>query len=535
MTLIMEKGDVPEFDVSADPLWTVWPHNHDGSQGDKSSKQSSLRQRFMRSLNHRRSFPSWQPRGFNSVSDATQERYPSSIRKSIDTISSTVSASLKGRLSIEAPADSEDISSRPSVIRRSFGSMSSSLRGISTSMGYRPSRDEEQVASKTWRHDLSDAEELEGSYPVRARHHTIGHSSSASSSNKSIPPRLPGLDEMIANARTMSTSPEIRSPNTLFSMSIFDSLDRPFVTNDHGDISKMTAEEHTELAPKSPAMANARLPFRLVRPSLEISIDMSHMIQRANALDVVPPTTDGGVDDTQHTPVDKPATSKVPVKRLDDILETSTLMRDDIWVSWQPTEWQNTEEGRCALAERVHVAVPDEKDHRKPWPKKVYPGLYVALHDVCTRFRPFYAPFAVYTSSTRTVQLFPADFPLPTTSYIIRGSIFFTIQHVVENFDELVCGAVPDGYDFIDMPPSDHSPYPMRDANFRLLKNYNRRRKEFVERDILRVSKSKYPFRKLQAPIEEHIDYVGEKMDLTNRTLLDKGEFTFKNWSWDDC
>ncbi|KAI0887530.1 uncharacterized protein GGS22DRAFT_157400 [Annulohypoxylon maeteangense] len=98
-----------------------------------------------------------------------------------------------------------------------------------------------------------------------------------------------------------------------------------------------------------------------------------------------------------------------------------------------PTE---TEEERYQrLSKKVYVFVPDETDHAKPWPKKTYPDLKSALVAICTRYKPFYAPFAAYTNLTRTIQLFPADFRLPRNTALIPGSIMFTMQEALDNWE----------------------------------------------------------------------------------------------------
>ncbi|KAI2466997.1 hypothetical protein F4781DRAFT_433858 [Annulohypoxylon bovei var. microspora] len=419
------RTNVSDMGFYADPAISMSISDRRGLMEEIGNSRSSLRQRFIQSLNRKRSLPTWQSIEYGTVRDKNQEQRPSLIRKSI----SSLSSSLRDRFSLDASTEDEN---RPSVIRKSFGSMSSSFRGLRTSMGSRPSQDEEYHAAKLPYCELSKSVGYAGGNSYRSNYHGLEQSSSASSGDNSVP-RLPGLDEMIAKAKAERTSSDDQSPNSLFSMSIFDSLDRPIAVDYHDK--SMT--EYIEPAAEKSIPIIGRLPIRLKcpNPTLSKRIARSKAIQHTQPQ--IPSEDDSGYSScsgkTKDNASDAPGTSKVPVAWLDFILEMSIATRSEVAQARIPIE---TEEERYRrLSKRVYVFVPDENDHGKPWPKKAYPDLKIALTAICTRFKPFYAPFAAYTNLTRTVQLFPADFKLPRNFSLIPGSIMFTMQEALDNWE----------------------------------------------------------------------------------------------------
>ncbi|KAI1450678.1 hypothetical protein F5Y02DRAFT_694 [Annulohypoxylon stygium] len=422
------RAYVPDLGLFADSAGTGTISGHHGLMGEMKNSRNSLRQRFTQSLSRKRSFPlrqSAQSMEYDTTYNKGQEQQPSLIRKSI----SSLSSSLRDRFSLDASADEEN---RPSVIRKSFGSMSTSLRGIRSSLGSRPSQDEENDVERLPYCHFSRSVGYAGGNSDRSSYRRFGHSSEASSGGNSIP-RLPGLDELVSkivNARAERGSSDGQTPNSLFSMSIFDSLDRPIAA----DLHDIGTTMNTEPVSDQPPPIVGRFPIRLKcpNPTLAKRIATSKADQYALSSDdsnnsTCPDESKG--DDAQSAP----KTSKVPVTWLDSILEMTVKTREGERKVRMPTE---TEEERYQrLSKRVFVFVPDENDHAKPWPKKTYPDLKTALVVICTRFKPFYAPFAAYTILTRTVQLFPADFKLPRNCSLIPGSIMFTMQEALDNWE----------------------------------------------------------------------------------------------------
>ncbi|KAI1096573.1 hypothetical protein F5B19DRAFT_488529 [Rostrohypoxylon terebratum] len=399
-----------------------------GLMGEIKNSRNLLRQRFTQTLNRKQSFPARQTMQSTESSVACtkgQEQQPSLIRKSI----SSLSSSLRDRFSLDASADEEN---RPSVIRKSFGSMSNSLRGVRSSLDSRPSQDEENDVERLPYCHFSRSVGYAGGNSDRPSCRRFGQPSGVPSGSNSIP-RLPDVDELIskiANARGEKGYSDGRSPTSLFSMSIFDSLDRP-ITAEPRDIGTTM---HTESVSDQPPPITGRLPIRLKcpNPTLAKRIARSKAEQDALANDDSGHST--GPDETKIDDAPRAhETSKVPVFWLDSILEMTVDTREGVRKARIPTE--TDEERYLRLSKKVFVFVPDENDHTKPWPKKTYPDLKTALVAICTRFKPFYAPFAAYTMLTRTVQLFPADFKLPRNCSLIPGSIMFTMQEALDNWD----------------------------------------------------------------------------------------------------
>ncbi|KAI1213110.1 uncharacterized protein F4807DRAFT_471587 [Annulohypoxylon truncatum] len=418
------KANVSDMGFFADPAALTSISDRHGLIDEMRNGRNSLRQRFIQSLNRKRSFPAWQPAQsveYGTTRDDNQEKQTSLIRKSI----SSLSSSLRDSFSLDSSAEDEN---RPSVIRKSFGSMSSSLRGLRTSLGSRPSQDQENDSEKLPYCDFSRSIGYASGISGRSNRRGFGRSSNASSGDNSIP-QLPGLDEMIAKARAERLSSDDQSPNSLFSMSIFDGLDRPIAT-DYPD------KEYTEPATEQPPPILGRFPIRLKCPNPTLSKRIARSKAEQRIQPRVPSDDSGyssGSDKTKDNASNTPGTSKVPVTWLDSILEMTVATRDGVRQVRIPTETE--EERYTRLSKKVYVFVPDETDHAKPWPKKTYPDLKTALVAICTRYKPFYAPFAAYTNLTRTVQLFPADFKLPRNTSVIPGSIMFTMQEALDNWE----------------------------------------------------------------------------------------------------
>ncbi|KAI1771281.1 hypothetical protein F4818DRAFT_209261 [Hypoxylon cercidicola] len=366
-----------------------------------SSKRGSIRQRFMRGLSHKKSIPAWQPAQDAKENDGARKENMSFIRKSIGSISS----SLRGRRSSEHSIGGEG--RRPSVIRRSFGSVSSSLRGIRSSISSQRSQDTEERAAPVRYHTLSGAL---GRVHSR-KYNSFGLLSCDSPKHDSVP-KLPALEEMIANARAEKTTLRVQSPNSLLGM--FDALDGPFDKNWHGALS---------IRLKYPG----RLPL-----SSDTDTEAEAVAAIRSRVASAPGCCSNASDQTTITPR-KPPTSKVPAQWLDHILETSAATRDGVVQTISPPQRPEANEWNP----RVTVNVPDNTDHSKPWPKRTYPDLKSALHHVCTRLKPFYAPFAAYTDRTHALQLFPSEFSSQYITDNIPHTIFFDMQEILDEWNTL--------------------------------------------------------------------------------------------------
>ncbi|KAI1376770.1 hypothetical protein F4677DRAFT_445093 [Hypoxylon crocopeplum] len=400
-------------------------------QADEKSDQGSLRRRLMRTLNRKKSLPEWQPIGYGPMRGVVPEPQPSLLRKSI----SSVSSSLRGRILSDASADDDSQSQQQSTIRKSFSSMSSSVRGLRSSVTSRLSRD------VSWRpatiHSSSFPEAaFMGGFSPRPRYDSFGRLSHGSSGCSSIP-QLPDLDEMISRSKTQRTSINSQSPNSLFSMSIFNSLDGPLATKVEDNIT----EEREEPIARHPTPVAGRLAIRIKRPGFLIP-------KRKAGLGTVRDTrprvaSDSGCsgcsDETEGNSTTKPETSKVPVKWLDLLLEMTVPMRESDFQLYRPASNANTDAERLRrLTRKVYVFVPDDNNHARPWPKISYPDLKTALVDLCTRFKPYYAPFASYASSIRTVQLFPTDFEMAKKNYG-PDVVIFNLQDALDNWNAPSC------------------------------------------------------------------------------------------------
>ncbi|KAI1799519.1 hypothetical protein F4811DRAFT_568149 [Daldinia bambusicola] len=384
-------------------------------------KQSSLRRRFARSLDRRRSFPGWQPIEHDAADSDIQEHHPTFIRKGINSFSS-----LRDRFSSDISTESDVPSHRPSVIRKSISSMSSSLRGIRTSISSRPSRD-----GSTQYQTSAENTGVLSNFSNCPRRNNLDHIPSNTSSAKSSVPRLPDLDTMVANSQVRERYTQNRSPNTLFSMSIFDSLDGPFITNRNGN----SEAEKDGLKPRSSPPNAGRFPVRIKRTD---STTTEKMEEPRVSLSLSTIASDQELSDWEaygiHNPTWEPEATKVPVDWIDYILETSVTARDQALESRKSTSDDENKEKLRRKETTVYVSVPDKNDNTKPWPRNRYPDLETALKDLCARFKPYYASVAAFTPETRKIQLFPSNFNIPVNRCLIPGTVIFNVQDAMDNW-----------------------------------------------------------------------------------------------------
>ncbi|KAI2630826.1 hypothetical protein GGR54DRAFT_648372 [Hypoxylon sp. NC1633] len=390
--------------------------------------EKSLRRRLIRSLNRRRSFPAWQPVEFRSALNDTPEEQPSFIRKSL----SSVSSSLKSHLLSDSPADSEAQSQSSSVIRKSLSSMSSSVRGIRSSMSSRLSRDTERRSATVHYGNLPEAEFM-GHFSIHSRRRTAGQASNISCRRDSIP-QLPDLEEMMAHIKKEKTSTDDQSRNSLFSMSIFDCFDNPTAVNwedkDEGECDEPTERQPTPIV--------GRLPIRLKRPDARASRgeSSSNTARGIHLRTSVDSGCSGCSNEIDSNLAGVTSTTKLPKEWLERILETSIDVRNDTCEVHVSVPQNETDEERLRrLGMVVYVFVPDDDNPKMPWPKISYPDLKAALVDLCTRFKPYYAPFAAYTGLTRTIQLFSPDFKIDDHESLSPGVTIFNIQEALDNWD----------------------------------------------------------------------------------------------------
>ncbi|KAI0382965.1 hypothetical protein F5Y04DRAFT_287572 [Hypomontagnella monticulosa] len=440
------REDAPDLGVYADcPALQLDAGRH--IQGDESSgNNSSLRHRFKQTLSMRKSCSALRSAEYGTAYDSAQRYQGSLIRKSINSLSS----SLRRRFSSDETSSGEYQSRQTSMIRKSFGSMSSSLRGIRASMSSRSSQDRERRAATTRGRSFYEAAELMGNPGVHPDHlgfefprHVVTWDDwencddcddydddddcddhSDLNDARDCIPQLPELDVMIPSGWTENVIPEDTSPNTLANMSIFDRLNNPLAKT----WSDETTEEDDEATAIEPAPIMGRLPIRVKRSSTNAT---SVRVIRSEATDTSCPSVSSGLPNGDLKDVSE--SSRVPMEWLDTILETSVATRTDILRALASS--CNEERVLQRQSKRVYVFVPDENDHGKPWPKRCYPDLKTAIADIYARFRPYYANFAAYTSAIRTVQLFPSDFKMPDNKAPIPGSVIFNIREALVNWD----------------------------------------------------------------------------------------------------
>ncbi|KAI1655079.1 hypothetical protein F4813DRAFT_382273 [Daldinia decipiens] len=406
-TTTRPEVDMEDLGYLTDPQLPSLTKDRYGMAEKLKAKQHSLRRRFVLGLD---------------LCEEKQDPQPSLIRKGINSLSS----SLRDRFSSDTSTDSEGQGRRPSVIRKSISSMSSSLRGIRSSISSRPSQD-----GSTEYHTSPENTGKLVNFQGIPRRNSLGHISSTSSGQDSVP-RLPALDTMVANIKLEEMFTGDRSPNTVFNMSIFDSLDRPYMANPSD---KATTGQEEPIA-KQPSPIPERFPVRIKRPDPAVAERTAG--PRVSQEDVPTIASDQGSTDCPAQNSVKlngtPTNWKVPMHRIERILETSVTMREQGYQLYKPVPDCEIRERIRRLETRVYVFIPDESDNSKPWPRRCYSDLETALKDLCARFKPYYASFAAFTPEARTIQLFPSNFRLPQGMGLIPGTIIFNIQEAVDNW-----------------------------------------------------------------------------------------------------
>ncbi|KAI1180412.1 hypothetical protein F4777DRAFT_574173 [Nemania sp. FL0916] len=107
-----------------------------------------------------------------------------------------------------------------------------------------------------------------------------------------------------------------------------------------------------------------------------------------------------------------PDSSRHPIEWLDRVIETSYATRNPIspkfCVSKETMDFLRMNK-TC-----VFVDCPRSLDRKNvPQPQRCYPGFSMAIEDICQRFSGFYAPFAAYNHSSRTLRLWAAGTQWP--------------------------------------------------------------------------------------------------------------------------
>lgn len=225
--LAYPKADAPGLEDFTESAASSSDENRHFPGDESKGNKSSLRHRFKQTLNVRKSCSALRPTEYDTAYDNAQSHQGSVIRKSF----SSLSSSLRQRFSSDETSSSENQSRQASVIRKSFGSMSSSLRGI-RSMGSRSSQDKERRPATTRCRSFYEAAELVGSPIVHPDH--LGFDSACNvvtwdDWDDSVP-QLPELDDIITCGWTEDMIPEDVPPNTLANLSIFGRLDDPLTT-----------------------------------------------------------------------------------------------------------------------------------------------------------------------------------------------------------------------------------------------------------------------------------------------------------------
>ncbi|KAI8964099.1 hypothetical protein F5Y11DRAFT_345836 [Daldinia sp. FL1419] len=387
------------------------------------AKRYALRRRLALGLDRVKTDQVSQHAEHDRSSSDSQDKHSSSIRRGINSISS----SLRQRLSSDTStgSDSQALSHRSSIIRKSFSSVSSSLRGIRSSMSSsRPSQDATTLCNTP----PDDTVRLAKHFSHR-RCNSLDHVSSTSSGKDSTP-RLPDLDTTI---KGIERSTENRSPNTLFSMSIFDRLDGPFAADSND---KVDTKWEEIVVPRQPSPISGRFPIRIKR--LDSTVGERVVEPRISQEDTLT-----SIDDQDPTNCSAlrngdlrgaHTDSKLPTQWLDCILETSVAIRDKGFLIYKSISDDKIKERLRRLYARVYVFVPDKYDNSKPWPRHRYPDLESALKDLCTRFKPYYASFAAFAPNAHAIQLFPPDFKSLDNEGLASGIIIFNIQEAMDNW-----------------------------------------------------------------------------------------------------
>ncbi|KAI5868154.1 hypothetical protein GGS23DRAFT_591949 [Durotheca rogersii] len=391
--------------------------------------QGTLRQRLAQSLSRR--LPHLAARESGAAHLETGELPQSRLRKSISSISSSV----KNRFSANRPRcrESEDQDSRLWEISKKIGYVSSSLRGIRSSVDARlsPSRSRRYATVQCCRSSRAGGNGL-----GRRRCNSFGQIFELPDDDGSIP-KLPRLEDMAVDAGKNTGIPvKDRSPDRQFDMGIFDGFHATFSVNTPeqvgGGADEQMADQSVTTVENSPAG----------RKGLELEGCREKETIRAWASGGNPaPSRDSGcfgcLDEVDKDTAHATDTSKVPVEWLDTILETSLSMRSAVSQLAKTAVSPGAEERGRPSAETVCVFVPETRDTQRPWSKLCYPNFKAAVTDLCGRFHPYFAPFAAYIRQTRAIVLFPMGSVVPTYDYG-PDIIIFPLQDTMEGWKSQV-------------------------------------------------------------------------------------------------
>ncbi|RYP51385.1 hypothetical protein DL768_003254 [Monosporascus sp. mg162] len=161
---------------------------------------------------------------------------------------------------------------------------------------------------------------------------------------------------------------------------------------------------------------------------------------------------------TPRPTVVTPKNSGVPAHFLDHVLETSLVIREPMLtavISRGATKLVAGTRGTTQLVVRTSQAQPPTAEaHDEPTPtsaqgnaaarlrvdvpdtdapmlpEREYPNFFVAIHDLATRFRHSYAPFATYNNVAHTIRLFGPDAIEPSPDSVDKWECLFRIEDV---------------------------------------------------------------------------------------------------------
>ncbi|RYP85413.1 hypothetical protein DL769_000966 [Monosporascus sp. CRB-8-3] len=106
------------------------------------------------------------------------------------------------------------------------------------------------------------------------------------------------------------------------------------------------------------------------------------------------------------------------------VVRTSQAQPPTAETHGEPT--QMSSQGGAAV--RLRVEAPDTEAPMLP--EREYPNFFVAIHDLATRFRHSYAPFATYHSVAQTIRLFSPDAIEPSPDWVDKWEWVFRIEDV---------------------------------------------------------------------------------------------------------
>ncbi|CAJ2506936.1 Uu.00g081220.m01.CDS01 [Anthostomella pinea] len=364
-----------------------------------------------------------------------------SIRKRFNGIKGSLKNRMSARsLALQKSGSESDQGTPWPALKKTYSSMATSLRGARTSLESRISGDMTR-RSVTLHCPPQPASNLD-----RVASHTrtvsLGSQPEALLTHDA-PPRLPGLDEMVAHSRpSCEDSVSHESPNFAALDSVFDSLiSPPFYTR------SPELEEAIRKISVAPPPISGRLPIRLKHaepPVVQASdnyepepVFSAEVLQHHHTC-MPPKLPRYGHRSSMHTRRRRPAhnkncSSRVPVEWLDLILETSQCTRSPVRLVLKPSkatvEWldrilETSQRTRCPArlvlkpwstpesereSERVQVLLPMGTiliNDNENVPAESYDTLTDALKDVQKRCLPLVSPFAVYHQGQRTLRLY---------------------------------------------------------------------------------------------------------------------------------